>query len=88
LAATLRTKHCETFKSLSILNPKEEKIQEDKKKKEGSWNSSSSSPPVRTITAISPPTACPNKYMFTLKMATAIFIETSDNFKHSTLLIP
>jgi hypothetical protein len=30
----------------------------------------------------------PNHYTFTLKMATAMFAETLDNFQHSTRLIP
>jgi hypothetical protein len=30
----------------------------------------------------------PNHYVFTLKMAVAMFAETLDNFQHSTLLIP
>jgi hypothetical protein len=30
----------------------------------------------------------PNCYIFTLKMATAIFAETLDNFQYSTGLIP
>jgi hypothetical protein len=30
----------------------------------------------------------PNHYILTLKMATAIFAETLDNFQHWTLLIP
>jgi hypothetical protein len=29
-----------------------------------------------------------NQYMYTLKMATSVFAETSDNFQHSTRLIP
>jgi hypothetical protein len=30
----------------------------------------------------------PNQYIFTLKMATAMFVETLDNFQHSSRLIP
>jgi hypothetical protein len=55
----------------------------------------SSALPISTIKCNSPLAAChttwlpktPNHYIFTLKMTTAVFVETLDNIQHSTHII-